>query len=102
MGSADAAARALSVHGNPASNPGDIAKLAANQLGGYNQYLAGLSGPAFGGSSTLAGLGTSLAGLEQGAGNTVAGAAGNLTTPTTDYSSLLKLLQGAGGAFAPV
>lgn len=87
QGAADAAARALSVHGNPAGNPGDIAKMAANNLGGYNQYLAGLSGPAFGGQQTQALLGTQA--VNAGT-NAVAGGLGNATTPQFDIASLLK------------
>ena len=97
MGAADAAARALSVQGNPAWNPTLSAKLAANNLGGYNSYLNNLSGPAFGGQATQAALGTALAGTQNQAANAVAGGLGNLTTPTTDIATLLKQLQGLSG-----
>ena len=96
MGAADAAGRALSVGGNPAANPGAISKLAANQLGGYNQYLSGLSGPAFGGQSTQAQLGTSLAGSQGNLGTILGGGITAATTPTSDLATLLKQLKDSG------
>jgi hypothetical protein len=48
MGATDAVLRKLSMQGNPASNPGLLSQAAAYNLGGYNDYLRALSGPAFG------------------------------------------------------
>lgn len=92
MGAATAAANALSTKGNPADNPGLTAQLAANQLGGYNSYLSGLAGPAFGGDATQASLGGALANTSNQTANAVAGGLGNLSTPTTDLTSLLNSL----------
>lgn len=97
MGAADAAARALSVKGNPAWNPGSSSQLAANNLGGYNSYLNNLAGPAFGGQQTQAALGTALANTSNQQAGAVSGGLGALTTPTGDLSTLLKQLQGLGG-----
>lgn len=66
MGSTDAVLRKLSVQGNPAANPGLLSQAAAYNLGGYNSYLAGLAGPAFGGQSTQAQLGTNIANAQGG------------------------------------
>jgi hypothetical protein len=48
MGATDAVLRKLSMQGNPANNPGLLSQAAAYNLGGYNDYLRALSGPAFG------------------------------------------------------
>jgi hypothetical protein len=52
MGATDAVLRKLSMQGNPASNPGLLSQAAAYNLGGYNDYLRALSGPAFGTAGT--------------------------------------------------
>jgi hypothetical protein len=52
MGATDAVLRKLSANvGNPFGNPGAIAQAAAYNLGGYNDYLRSLTGPAFGGQA---------------------------------------------------
>lgn len=98
MGAADAAARALSVKGNPAWNPTLSAQLTANNLGGYNSYLNNLAGPAFGGQSSQAQLGTAIAGTQGSQANAVAGGLGNVTTPTSDLQALLKQFGGLASA----
>jgi hypothetical protein len=52
MGATDAVLRKLSMQGNPANNPGLLSQAAAYNLGGYNDYLRALSGPAFGTANT--------------------------------------------------
>ncbi len=96
MGAADAAARALSVQGNPAWNPGLSAKLAANNLGGYNSYLNNLAGPAFGGQVTQAATGGGIASAQNNLGNTIGGGITAATTPTNDFASILQQLKGMG------
>lgn len=81
QGAADAAARALSIHGNPAGNPGDIAKLSAYNLGGYNSYLNGLEPAAFGGQQTQALLGTNAAQASGGIYNALGSGLAGLTNP---------------------
>lgn len=66
MGAVDSVMRRLSVQGNPANNPGLLAQGAAYNLGGYNDYLRALSGPAFGTASTEANVGMNSAGAQGG------------------------------------
>ncbi len=87
MGAADAASRALSAKGNPADNPTLMSQLAANQLGGYNQYLNMMAGPAFGGQQYQTQLGQNLASLAMGLPNSLAQGLGSLTG--TDQNSML-------------
>ena len=61
MGALDAALRKLSMSGNPAVNPGALSKAAVYNLGGYNDYLRSLAGPAFGTASTEASVGQNAA-----------------------------------------
>ena len=62
MGATDAVLRKLSMQGNPALSPGALSQAAAYNLGGYNDYLRALSGPAFGTANTEFNIGTSAAG----------------------------------------
>lgn len=64
MGATDAVLRRLSVQGNPAANPGLLSQAAAYNLGGYNDYLRALSGPAFGTTNSEINVATGAAGAQ--------------------------------------
>lgn len=66
MGGVDAVLRKLSMGGNPANNPTALSQASAYNLGGYNDYLRGLSGPAFGTAATEGALGSNVAGAQGG------------------------------------
>jgi hypothetical protein len=89
-GAVDAVLRKLSTNGNPAGNPSDLAKAAAYNLGGYNDYLRTLSGPAFGTANTEASTATNAASADRGITATLAGGLGSLTSPDNSLDSLLK------------
>jgi hypothetical protein len=71
QGAANAVLSKLSMQGNPANNPTSLAQAAAYNLGGYNNYLSGLAGPAFGGQATQAQLGTNIANSQGGGLNAI-------------------------------
>lgn len=93
-GALDAVLRKLSVNGNPIGNPGDLAKAAAYNLGGYNDYLRTLSGPAFGTTGTEVNVATGAANADAGGYNATGYALGRALNPTPN---LQDLLGGLGG-----
>lgn len=96
MGSVDAVLRKLSVQGNPADNPGSLAKAAAYNLGGYNDYLRTLAGPAFGGQAATIAAGTNAANASADPYNVVGRTVGDITNPQTSLSDLMKQINGGG------
>ena len=66
MGAADAVLRKLSMQGNPAGNPGLMSQAAAYNLGGYQNQLKTLAGPAFGTAGNE--MNVNLAGAQAGGG----------------------------------
>ena len=93
MGAVEGVLSKLSVLGNPANNPSSLAKAAAYNLGGYNDYLRTLSGPAFGTASTEANLGSQAAGAEGGAYNALGFGLSSLLNPQPTIQDLLKLIR---------
>lgn len=93
IGAVEGVLSKLSVLGNPANNPSSLAKAAAYNLGGYNDYLRSLSGPAFGTASTEANLGSQAAGAEGGAYNALGFGLSSLLNPQPTIQDLLKLIR---------
>jgi hypothetical protein len=81
MGATDSVLRRLSMQGNPAANPGALSQAAAYNLGGYNDYLRGLSGPAFGTSNSEANINVNAANAQGGAWEAGGNALQNLLQP---------------------
>lgn len=94
MGATDAVLRRLSVNGNPALNPGDISKAASYSLGGYNDYLRGLTPAAFGTASTEANLGAGVANAEGGGLNAIGYGLGTALNPQPNLMDLIKQMGG--------
>ena len=95
MGAVDAGARALStVNGNPAANPGDLAKLAANNYGLLDTRLRTLSGPAFGTANTEFNLGTNMANNDASLYNSFGSILNQYVNPPQTLSQLLTGLRG--------
>jgi hypothetical protein len=90
MGAVDAVLRKLSVNGNPASNPGSLSQAAAYNLGGYNDYLRGLTPAAFGTANTEANIGMNQAGADAGKYNAVGYGLGQYFNPQPNLNDLLK------------
>ena len=90
MGSVDAVLRKLSMQGNPAGNPGLMSQAAAYNLGGYNNYLSGLAGPAFGGQATQAQLGTNIAQAGGGQMDAIGLGLGRLLNPQPSLADTMK------------
>lgn len=91
MGATDAVLRKLSVQGNPAANPGLLSQAAAYNMGGYNDYLRALSGPAFGTAGSEAALGMNGAGAAGGRYEAI-GAGLNTALNKDPYKDLLANL----------
>ena len=97
MGSLDAVLRKLSAQTGSPVDPGALSRAAAYNLGGYNSYLSGLAGPAFGGQQTQATLGTNIANTQGGALTTLAGGLSDILNPKPQglgMADLLKLFVG--------
>jgi len=92
MGASDAAARALSINGNPAGSPGDIAKLASYNLGGYNDYLRSTGNTAIGAGNTVASLTPSVLGTSGQGLNALGSGLAQLTNPTPSLADTLQQL----------
>lgn len=90
MGATDAALRKLSISGNPAVNPGSLSKAAAYNLGGYNDYLRTLAGPAFGTAATEAGVGTRGAAASGDIYGALGYGLGALTTPRDPLEDFIR------------
>jgi hypothetical protein len=90
MGAVDAVLRKLSVNGNPASNPGSLSQAAAYNLGGYNDYLRGLTPAAFGTANTEANIGMNQAGADAGKFNSIGYGLGQYFNPQPNLNDLLK------------
>jgi hypothetical protein len=90
MGAVDAVLRKLSVNGNPASNPGSLSQAAAYNLGGYNDYLRGLTPAAFGTANTEANISMNGAGADAGKYNAVGYGLGQYFNPQPNLNDLLK------------
>ena len=90
MGSVDAILRKLSMEGNPANNPGSLAKAAAYNLGGYNDYLKTLSGPAFGTAGAETNVNVAGAGADAGKMNSIGYGVGQLFNPQPSIADLAK------------
>ena len=93
MGASNAAARALSVHGNPANNPALMAKLAAYNLGGYNDYLRSLGPLALGGIDATARGQLEAANARSGIYNAAGAGLGSLYNPMDQILRLLAQQQ---------
>jgi hypothetical protein len=90
MGAVDAVLRKLSVNGNPASNPGSLSQAASYNLGGYNDYLRGLTPAAFGTANTEANISMNGAGADAGKYNAVGYGLGQYFNPQPNLNDLLK------------
>jgi hypothetical protein len=90
MGAVDAVLRKLSVNGNPAANPGSLSQAAAYNLGGYNDYLRGLTPAAFGTANTEANVGMNQAGADAGKYNSIGYGLGQYFNPQPNLNDLLK------------
>ena len=97
MGAAEGILRRLSVNGNPAGNPADLAKAAAYNLGGYNDYLGKMGSLGLSGQATTAQLGSQLAGAQGNTYNLLGAGINELTQPKSDpIADLQRLLRGGG------
>lgn len=90
MGATDAVLRKLSMQGNPANNPGLLSQAAAYNLGGYNDYLRGLTPAAFGTANTEANISMNGAGADAGKYNAIGYGLGNYFNPQPSLSDLMK------------
>lgn len=94
MGATDAVLRRLSVNGNPAGNPSDLAKAAAYNLGGYNESLRTLGGLALGSAGTTVNLGRDIAAAEGSGLNAIGTTIADLTNPKEDtFAKIDRLLR---------
>lgn len=94
MGGVDAVLRKLGVNGNPALNPGDLSKAAAYNLGGYNDYLKTLQGPAFSTAGVTSQNTGQVAAATGAQYNPLRSALGDILNPTPDISKQVGQLGG--------
>ena len=90
MGAADSVLRGLSMQGNPANNPGSMARAAAYNLGGYNNYLANMGNLGLGGQATQAQLGTNLAGAQGGGYEAIGAGLGSIFRQSSPWDDFFK------------
>ena len=93
MGATEAVLRKLSVGaGNPATNPTALSQAAAYNLGGYNDYLRTMSGPAFGGQASTIAAQTNAAQGNTNVYNALGSGLASLTSNQPDTNGLLAQL----------